>query len=318
MQRQEALIAGDIVLGAIPSLTPVRLPALPRVPRLASVTGDHGWRQVISTFDTTGTLEAGAVYRVALPRTDVQATAFGVQLNPRLAASTEITFLRLSDGSALAKYVLVLLDSEVSPLLADLMGGSSGLQGSPCTALVDHLPDLEPRLRYLHGSLRGDLDRLATVLATALQRTGTPFGKADSDRAGVPFAADDIRKIVGWPGTVDHGVLTIRLPRSEPVTENGLVLPPAMQLQTTLAFQAGGAAGQVVARGDLLLVPHEIQPVVDLLQSKGMVVTALHGHEPSVLPNLCHLHTWATGAPEELAASFRAALDLTNSAPPRI
>jgi hypothetical protein len=290
------------------------LPALAYVPPANPVRSDRAWQQVRAVFGVEGTLAGGGVLRITLPRSDFQTTVYGVPLSPSFVTATELSFFQIGDGSALAKYRLVLLDTEVSPVLGDIISLGTGTRAAPFTALLDYLLDVQPQVKYLHGSLRGDPDQLARRLLGVLRRTATPMGSSSgaTAAAGHELGVGQIEQTIGAPGTVADGVLTIRIPRAETVVENSVLLPAAMQHESTFVFQACGAA-QVAARGEYALLPEEAGHVAASLQSAGISVTALHNHELGTRPAVCYLHAWATGTSPELARGFRAALEHTNS-----
>jgi hypothetical protein len=312
MQRQEALIAGDHLPGSIASPGPSSPLALRRVSPMFVANSYAAWQHLRKLFDMEGVVEAGGVFRVLLPRADVATTVFGTLVSPTFAFATDIVFLRLSNGLVLTKYTFALLGSEVGPVMAELASEDAGDQTSACAALHDHLMNVEPHVRHLHGSLRGDLMDISATLYRALKLTATPLGR-QVPRESSPFSESErIEKVVGALGTLTDGVLTIPVPRSDTLYENDVVLPAAMQVASSLAFQSTGD-GHVAARAEFVLRPEEVGRVAGALQSVGILVTALHHTEPNVRPRICHLHAWATGSPIELARGFRAALDLTSS-----
>ena len=69
--------------------------------------------------------------------------------------------------------------------------------------------------------------------------------------------------------------------------------------------------------GELVLVAQEVNPVVRLLRQRGVQIYALHNHMLTDQPHAFFLHTWSVGNSLTQARILRAALNLTNSAPPR-
>src|ERR1019366_9474459 len=77
--------------------------------------------------------KTGDVYRVGFPRTDLQVTVAGVAVKPGLALGSWANFSG-SDASASVMGDLVLLESEVNPVMSKLR--ASGIE---ITALHNHL-----------------------------------------------------------------------------------------------------------------------------------------------------------------------------------
>src|SRR5947199_3519939 len=92
---------------------------------------------------------------------------------------------------------LVLLESEVAPVLSQLQEG-----GIAQTALHNHLLHESPRAVYMHVAGRGTPARLAGAVHAALALTGTPFGTSPppaATPAGTPgIDTAQIAAILGY------------------------------------------------------------------------------------------------------------------------
>src|SRR5207302_2757172 len=82
-----------------------------------------------------------------------------------------ISFKQVSDTETMLMGDLVLLESEVGPVLGKLQDG-----GLEQTALHNHLQHQSPRVMYMHIAGRGTPATLAAALHAALALTTTPFG----------------------------------------------------------------------------------------------------------------------------------------------
>jgi uncharacterized protein DUF1259 len=247
----------------------------------------------------------GDVYKIALPRTDLDVHVGDVKIRPGLALGSWVAF-RAAGTDAIVHGDLVLTEREVDPVVSRLF--ASGLQ---ITALHNHLVGETPRIMYLHVWGTGSAAALAAGVRSALDATATPLdapsAPAAADDAGL--GADAIQQRLGVTGTVRGGVLAISVPRREPITMMGMDLPPSMGMATALNFQSAGAAG-VVATGDFVLTGDEVNPVAKALSTHGIGVRALHNHMIHGTPELYFMHFWGSGAPEKVADGLRAALDL--------
>ena len=65
--------------------------------------------------------------------------------------------------------------------------------------------------------------------------------------------------------------------------------------------------------GDFVLVANEVDPVLRVLRTNGIEVTALHNHMLNDEPRLFFMHFWANDDAAKLARGLRAALDRMNN-----
>lgn len=71
--------------------------------------------------------------------------------------------------------------------------------------------------------------------------------------------------------------------------ENGMEIPPAMGVATSINFQLT-ENGKVAITGDVVLTAEEVNPVARTLRKHGIDVTALHNHMLTENPRLFFLH----------------------------
>jgi hypothetical protein len=82
------------------------------------------------------------------------------------------------------------------------------------------------------------------------------------------FDAEQIQAALGHKGTVKQGVLHVSVPRSEPVMESGVELPPSMGTASAINVQAAGA-DKVAATGDFVMTAEEVNRVAWALTKHG-------------------------------------------------
>ena len=289
---------------------------------VASATGDSLDRRALETvMGRIGSVLAGGVLRFGMPRTDLDVRIGEVRIRPTFALGSWVAF-RAAPGGALAMGDLVLLESELGPVLARLQSG--GIEQS---AIHHHLVGESPHVLYVHLHAHGDARGIASAVRAALALTGTPVpAPATASGAGAPvttsavptaFEIDSaaIGNILGFHGAVNGGVLQIGVPRAETVREMGLEIPPSMGLATAINFQPTGD-GKAAITGDYVLLASEVNPVIRVLQSQGIAVTSLHNHLLDDEPRLFFMHFWAHDDALKLARGLRAALDVTRSRRP--
>src|SRR5437762_1684099 len=112
-----------------PSATAAPACALPRWSRNSSVSAAivlflvaADWKPVEQALGRAGSEQPGGVYRVSFPRSDLTVTAGGVTIKPALALGSWAAF-RASDGHAMAMGDLVLIESEIDPVIDALQQG---------------------------------------------------------------------------------------------------------------------------------------------------------------------------------------------------
>jgi biotin operon repressor len=255
----------------------------------------------------------GGVYRVGLPRTDLHVTADGVELKPGFALGGWLAFKKTDAQNAMAMGDLVLLDSEINPVMAKLVEN-----GIEITAVHNHLLGAQPNTMYMHVLGHGEPVRLAGALHAALAESRTPLqGAALSGSSAPPPAIDldtaAIDQALGRKGKDSGGIYQVTVPRAEPVKDNGMEVPPAMGSATAINFQPTGG-GRAAITGDFVMTADEVNPVIKALRENGIEVTALHSHMLDEQPRLFFMHFWADDDAVKLAKGLRAGLDRMKNA----
>jgi len=64
-----------------------------------------------------------------------------------------------------------------------------------------------------------------------------------------------------------------------------------------------------VATGDFAVYQDRVQSVIGALTGHGITATAVHNHLQSENPPIYFIHFWADGAPADVLAGIKAALD---------
>jgi len=266
------------------------------------------WKQVDAGLGKSGALQPDGAYKVGMPRSDLHVTIGGVAVKPALALGSWAAFKQVSDTEAMLMGDLVLLESEVGPVLAKLQDG-----GIEQTALHNHLLHESPHVMYLHIGGHGAPGRLATAVHAALALTKTPLGASAAPASAGPLGIDSaqIGQILGYHGKVNGGVYQVGAPRAEKITTDGVDVPPSMGLATAINFQPTGG-GKAAITGDFVMVGNEVNAVIRALRDNGIAITALHSHMLTDSPHLFFMHFWANDDARKLAHGLRAALDKMN------
>ena len=265
---------------------------------------DVDWQKVDDAMGRKAAV-SGDVHRYGFPRSDLSVTLAGVTIRPALALGGWVAF-KPGHGGAMAMGDLVLLETEVNPVMLKLIEG-----GLEITAVHNHVLRANPATFYMHVGGRGDPVRMAAVIRDALSASKTPL-TAPAGGAPPPIDLDtaQLDQIIGVKGQNNGGVYQFAVPRRDPVSEGGMQLAPVgpMGVAEAIGFQPTGG-GKAAITGDFVLTTDEVNPVIKALRSNGIEVTALHSHMLDEQPRLFFCHFWANDDAVKLAKGLRAALD---------
>jgi len=270
---------------------------------------DIDWQKVDDTLGRKPAV-SGDVHRYGFPRTDLSVTLDGVTIRPALALGGWVAF-KPAHGGAMIMGDLVLLETEINPVMAKMIAG-----GIAITAVHNHLLRASPATFYMHVAGHGDPVKLASAIHDALAESKTPLtvGAPASPPPAVDLDMARLDQILGVKGQANGGVYQFNVPRRDPISEGGMPLTPVapMGVATGINFQPTGG-GKAAITGDFVLSSDEVNPVIVALRSHGIEVTALHSHMLDEQPRLFFMHFWANDDAIRLAEGLRAALDKTAS-----
>jgi hypothetical protein len=269
------------------------------------------WQSVEKAIGKSGSMQPGDVFKIGLPRNDLDVSVRGFRINPTLALGSWVAFKKMGHET-IVMGDLVLTEGEVGPVMWSLQ--ESGIEQ---TALHNHLLTESPRVLYMHISGHGDAVKLAEAIHRALAYTKTPFENTPPvtlrRRMLVELDVRKIEQILERKGKENSGIYQFNIPRAEKIMEADMEVPPAMGVATAINFQPA-ENGRAAITGDFVLVASEVNPVIHALRENGIAVTALHGHMLTESPRLFFMHFWAYDDAAKLALGLRAALNRTNSA----
>jgi Domain of Unknown Function (DUF1259) len=127
------------------------------------------WAKVDAALGRSPAAVAGGVHRYGFPRSDLQVTLDGVTIHPAFALGGWVAFEPMGN-MAMVMGDLVLLQSEVNPVMAKLIDG-----GLEVTAVHNHLLRSEPLTFYMHVGGHGDPAKMAETIHEALAVSKTPL-----------------------------------------------------------------------------------------------------------------------------------------------
>src|SRR3954471_19644559 len=263
------------------------------------------WKKVDAALGKTATV-SGEVHRYGLPRSDLHVTLDGVAIKPALALGGWVALAPMH-GQAMVMGDLVLLESEITPVMTKLLDG-----GLDITAVHNHILRASPATFYMHVGGHGDPAKMAAVIRSALAASKTPFDPPATSAAAPAIDLDTAKldEIIGVKGTANGGVYQFGVPRRDPIMEMGLKVTGPLGGANAINFQSTGN-GKAAITGDFLVTGDEVNPLIRALRANDIEVTAIHSHMLGEQPRLFFIHFWANDDAIKLAHGIRSALEKT-------
>src|SRR5216110_2319808 len=125
-----------------------------------------------------------ATFTVTVFRAAISVTLDGVTIRPALALGGWVAF-KPAHGGAMAMGDLVLLETEINPVMAKLIEN-----GIEITAVHNHVLRGSPATFYMHVGGHGDPLKMANGIRAALAESKTPLKGAVPSAAAPPPAID--------------------------------------------------------------------------------------------------------------------------------
>jgi hypothetical protein len=287
------------------NLTLLTLLAAIAFPTLAKA-ADIDWKKVDAALGKTAAV-SGEVHRYGIPRSDLHVTLDGVAIKPALALGGWVAFAPMH-GEAMVMGDLVLLESEITPVMTKLLDG-----GLDITAVHNHILRASPATFYMHVGGHGEPEKMAAVIRSALLASGTPFDSAATTAGPAPAVDLDtaqLEQIIGVKGTANGGVYQFAVPRRDPAMESGMQVNTPLGGANAINFQPTGS-GKAAITGDFLVTGNEVNPLIRALRAGDIEVTAIHSHMLDEQPRMFFIHFWANDDALKLARGVRTALETT-------
>jgi hypothetical protein len=312
LMRRKMLIAGAglAALGTTNIVSPHLTSAAAKKPPASSTKSSLPVKAIEDVFGVEGTVEPSGVLLIELDRSDLHPTLFGVPIEPDMGFDTEITFQAIGSNQAIVKWEFCLLDKEINPVIDVLFAQDLQPQKTNLNALHNHFLEVEPEVKFIHGTATGDPVHIAKALRNALEHSHQPFETSGPGKTGLPN--EEITELVGGTSMISDSVLSVSVDRKDRFRELGILLEPEMQLDSLFNFQSIGN-GKAAVVAEFVVLPQEADAVARVLRQHNIFVTALHNHELFIEPDLYYLHAFGTGSPLELARIVHEALTHTNS-----
>ncbi len=264
------------------------------------------YQEVLTFLGRTGDFKA-KVLKVNVPRNDLHVTIAGQSTPTPFGFGGWVAMTKGEGSGEVLMGDLVLTQEEVNPVMSALLE-----HGIEVTALHNHFFFEEPRLFYMHVHGHGEAMNLARSIKPALDLIPKPPAAtpaATTAPAAPAFNLVALDKIVGQQGEALGSVYKFTLGRDDlNLKEHGAPINARMGLNSWAALAGNDADAQIA--GDIAMRESEVNGVLKSLRSHKLSIVAIHHHMLGTQPTVIFLHYWGRGPAEELAAGFRAALDI--------
>jgi hypothetical protein len=270
----------------------------------SAMAAEPDWaKEVGKTIGKEGMMTEGSVYKISLPRSDLNVIVDGTKISPALSLGSWIAFHE-QGGIAMVMGDLVLTQAELNPVMSRLAEG-----GIQVTATHHHLLRADPMPMYVHVGGTGEPVAMARVIRSALEQSKTPLKAAGTQQTGkIDLDTAALDKIIGKKGEASGDIYKFNIPPHQQITMDGMPIPEAMGTATAIGFQPTGG-GKTAINGDFVLTAASVNPVAKALRENGIEVVAIHNHMLNEQPRIFFMHFWANDDAQKLARGLRAALD---------
>jgi hypothetical protein len=248
--------------------------------------------------------EKEGVFKVSVPRSDLDVTAAGVKMTPALGLTSWAAFQKAGDH-VMAMGDMVLLEDQVNPVMSVALDN-----GLTVTALHNHFFWDAPKVMFMHIGGMGDEATLAGAVGKVFGMIkDTSGGKGEVPRVELSPAQTSldpraIEEVLGVKGQLANGVYKVTLGRTTKM--DGHEVGNTMGVNTWAAF--AGSDANAVVDGDFVMFEPEVQPVLKALRGAGINIVAIHNHMIEESPRTVFLHYWGVGPTRDLAQGLKAAL----------
>lgn len=248
--------------------------------------------------------EEEKVFKVSFPRTDINVSVNGSQLNPFMGLTSWVAFTQGNDEHFLVMGDLVLFEDEVNPVMSSLLENNIAV-----TALHNHFFFDQPKVYFMHIMGNGSIERLANDVKKALstiKNAKINYPKAFDKNS---ISAAQLNAIFGTKGQEKDGMVKFVFERK--VKMNNIDVGKEMGVNTWAAF--GGSDESAYVDGDFAMTEDELQTVLKILRKGNFNIVAIHNHMTMEKPRIIFLHFWGTGPAQELAKTIKEALQSTKT-----
>lgn len=246
------------------------------------------------------------VFKVSVPRSDLNVRAAGARMTPPLGLTTWAAFMPAGHDTMMMGD-MVLTEGQVNAVMSVALNN-----GLSVTALHNHFLWESPRVMFMHIGGMGGQDKLAGAVGKVFAKIKETSGQSNEPTTEIDPAASTldpkiIEEILGRKGDLANGVYKITIGRK--ASMHGHSVGNVMGINTWMAF--AGSDKQAIVDGDFAMIESELQNVLKALRAAGFNIVSIHNHMTDEQPRMVFLHYWGVGSTADLAKGLRAALAVT-------
>lgn len=250
--------------------------------------------------------EAEGVFKVSVPRSDLQVQTAGARMTPPLGLTSWAAFIR-AGTQTMVMGDMVLTQSQVNPVMSVAL--DNGLE---VTALHNHFLWESPRVMFMHVGGMGDEAKLSAALGKVFAAIKDTSGRVDEPTTAVDPAKSSldprtIESVLGRKGDLKDGVYKITIGRV--TSMHGQAVGNVMGVNTWMAF--AGSDDAAIVDGDFAVLSSELLGVLKAMRGAGINIVSIHNHMTEEEPRIMFLHYWGVGSTAALSRGLKAALGAT-------
>jgi hypothetical protein len=250
--------------------------------------------------------DAEGVFKVSVPRSDLQVQTAGARMTPPLGLTSWAAFIR-AGTQTMVMGDMVLTQSQVNPVMSVAL--DNGLE---VTALHNHFLWESPRVMFMHVGGMGDEAKLSAAIGKVFAAIKDTSGRVDEPTTAVDPAKSSldpkaIESVLGRKGDLKDGVYKITIGRV--TSMHGQAVGNIMGVNTWMAF--AGSDDAAIVDGDFAVLSSELLGVLKAMRGAGIDIVSIHNHMTEEEPRIMFLHYWGVGSTAALSRGLKAALGAT-------
>lgn len=250
--------------------------------------------------------DAEGVFKVSVPRSDLQVQTAGARMTPPLGLTSWAAFIR-AGTQTMVMGDMVLTQSQVNPVMSVAL--DNGLE---VTALHNHFLWESPRVMFMHVGGMGDEAKLSAAIGKVFAAIKDTSGRVDEPTTAVDPAKSSldpkaIESVLGRKGDLKDGVYKITIGRV--TSMHGQAVGNIMGVNTWMAF--AGSDDAAIVDGDFAVLSSELLGVLKAMRGAGINIVSIHNHMTEEEPRIMFLHYWGVGSTAALSRGLKAALGAT-------
>jgi hypothetical protein len=291
----------------LPLVSFMLMPLVAASQNSGSAAGGMNTQQIEQLTGAKGQLnDKEAVFKVSVPRTDLDIRTAGARMTPPLGLTSWAAFMRAGNGT------MVMGDTVVTEGQVNAVMSAALDNGLAVTALHNHFLWESPRVMFMHIAGMGDEATLAKAVGKVFAKIKETSGQTNEptttvDPAKTTLDPKLIEGVLGRKGDLSNGVYKITIGRTTKM--HGHTVGNTMGVNTWMAF--AGSDDQGIVDGDFAMLESELQGVLKAMRGAGINIVSIHNHMTDEQPRIMFLHYWGVGSTTDLAKGLKAALAAT-------